>query len=190
MAVFPFFKASSTNLIISAHFAISAVCRLTSALPVPVVPSAARKALRAFAAACAILCTFAADGPVVFPPVVVFPLAVVVFPPVVVFPLAVVVFPVVVAFLGVVFPPLGVVEPPLGVVFPPLGVVDPPFGVVFPPLGVVFPPLGVVFPPLGVVAVVFPGLQTGIHLFISLGRLRSLFRQSPKALIQACLSFS
>merc|ERR1719342_611450 len=130
MAVFPFFKASSANLIISAHFALSAVCRLTSALPVPLVPSAARKALRAFARACAILCAFEADGLVVFPPVVVFPLAVVV-------------FPVVVAFLGVVFPPLGVVEPPLGVVFPPLGVVEPPLGVVFPPLGVVDPPLGV-----------------------------------------------
>jgi len=101
---------------------------LTSALPVPVVPSAARKALRAFAAACAILCTFAADGPVVFPPVVVFPLAVVVFPPVVVFPLAVVACPPVVVF------PLAAVVFPVDVTF---------VGVVFPAL-LVFPTVGVV----------------------------------------------
>ena len=113
------------------------------------------------------LCAFEADGPVVFPPVVVFPLVADVFPPVVVFPLAVVVFPPVDVF------------PLVGVVFP---VVVAFVGVVFPPLGVVFPPLGVVFPPLGVVAVVFPDLQTGIHLFISLGRVRSPFRHSPKAM--------
>ena len=111
---------------------------------------------------CAFEADWSVDAPVVvFPTVaVVFPTVADVFPPVVVFPVAVVVFPPIVVF------------PLVDVVFP----------VVAAFVGVVFPPLGVVFPPTGVVAVVFTGLQTDIHLFISLGRVRSPFRQSPKAI--------
>ena len=112
---------------------------------------------------CAFEADWSVDAPVVvFPTVaVVFPTVADVFPPVVVFPVTVVVFPPIVVF------------PLVDVVFP----------VVAAFVGVVFPPLGVVFPPTGVVAVVFTGLQTSyIHLFISLGRIRSPFRQSRKAM--------